>query len=50
MRHDLLILAAELARRQEPFVLATVVRRMPASAAQAGDSALITAEIGRAHV
>ena len=43
MRRDVLILAAEFAQRQEPFVLATVVRRMPASAAQAGDSALITA-------
>ena len=43
MRPDLLTLAADLVRRQEPFVLATVVRRQPASSAQQGDGALITA-------
>jgi len=43
MRSDLLTLAAELVRREEPFVLATVVRRQPASSAQQGDGALITA-------
>jgi xanthine dehydrogenase accessory factor len=44
MRSDLLTLAAELVRREEPFVLATVVRRQPASSAQQGDGALITAD------
>ena len=44
MRSDLLILAAELARREEPFALATVVRRQPASSSQPGDGALITAQ------
>ena len=43
MRADLLQLAADLARREEPFVLAVVVRRQPASSSQAGDMALITA-------
>ncbi|HEY7575778.1 MAG TPA: XdhC family protein [Thermoanaerobaculia bacterium] len=43
MRHDLLTLAADLVRREEPFALATVVRRQPASSSQAGDGALITA-------
>ena len=43
MRPDILTLAARLAERREPFVLATVVRRMAASAAQAGDAALVTA-------
>lgn len=43
MRADLLELAAELARRGEPFVLAVVVRREPSSSAQPGDSAVITA-------
>jgi xanthine dehydrogenase accessory factor len=38
------MLAAELARREEPFVLATVVRREPASSARAGDMAVITAD------
>jgi xanthine dehydrogenase accessory factor len=42
MRHDLLILAADLVRRDEPFALATVVRRQPASSSQPGDGALIT--------
>src|SRR5882757_6470980 len=36
-------MAADLARREEPFVLAVVVRRQPASSSQAGDMALITA-------
>jgi xanthine dehydrogenase accessory factor len=43
MRRDVLILAADLARREEPFVMATVVRRQPASSAQQGDMAIITA-------
>ncbi len=43
MRADLLQMAADLARREEPFVLAVVVRRQPASSSQAGDMALITA-------
>ena len=36
-------MAADLARREEPFVLAVVVRRQPASSSQAEDMALITA-------
>ena len=43
MRPDVLTLAARLAEKREPFVLATVVRRVAASAAQAGDAALVTA-------
>jgi xanthine dehydrogenase accessory factor len=43
MRTELLEKAADLARREEPFVLAVVVRRQPASSAQAGDMAVITA-------
>jgi xanthine dehydrogenase accessory factor len=43
MHAELLRMASELAGRQEPFVLAVVVRRQPASSAQAGDMALITA-------
>ncbi len=43
MRPDLLILAAELVRREEQFALATVVRRQPASSAQSGDTAIVTA-------
>src|ERR1700720_192722 len=46
MRRDLLILAADLARREEPFVLATVVRRQPASSTQPGDTAIITPDGG----
>lgn len=42
MRADLLLLAAELVRRSEPFALATVVRRQPPSSAREGDTALIT--------
>jgi xanthine dehydrogenase accessory factor len=48
MRADLLQLAAELARRGEPFVLALVVRREPLSSAQPGNAALVTAA-GRFH-
>lgn len=48
MRADLLILCAELVRREEPFVLATVVRRQAASSAQQGDGAIVTAD-GRFH-
>jgi len=44
MHAELLALAADLARREEPFVLAVVVRRRPASSAQAGDMAVVTAE------
>jgi xanthine dehydrogenase accessory factor len=43
MHAELLRMAAELAAREEPFVLAVVVRRRPASSAQAGDMAVITA-------
>lgn len=43
MRADLLALAAELARRGEPYVLAVVTGRRPPSSAQAGDTALVTA-------
>jgi xanthine dehydrogenase accessory factor len=42
MHAELLRMASELAERDEPFVLAVVVRRLPASSAQAGDMALIT--------
>lgn len=44
MRGELLQLAAELSRRGEPFVLAVVVRREPASSAQPGDMAVITGD------
>lgn len=43
MRAELLEMAADLARRGEPFVLAVVVRRQPASSSQPGDMAVITA-------
>jgi xanthine dehydrogenase accessory factor len=43
MRAELLDMAADLARREEPFVLAVVVRRQPASSSQPGDMAVITA-------
>lgn len=46
MRRDLLDLASELARRGEPFAIATVVNREPPLSAQVGDSALITAAGG----
>lgn len=42
MRKDLLLLASDLARRGESFVLATVVRREPPSSARVGDTALVT--------
>jgi xanthine dehydrogenase accessory factor len=42
------MLAADLARRGEPFILATVVRREAPSSAQAGDTAIITAD-GQFH-
>lgn len=42
MRGDVLERAAELARRGEPFALATVVRREPPSSARVGDVAIVT--------
>src|SRR5262245_36042624 len=42
-RAELLQRAADLARHGEPFVLAVVVSRRPASSAQSGNMALITA-------
>jgi xanthine dehydrogenase accessory factor len=42
MRRDLIELAAELARRGEPFALATVVSRRPPMSAQVGDTAIVT--------
>src|SRR5918911_631650 len=48
MRAELLKLAAELAARGEPFVLAVVVRREPASSTQPGDMAVVT-ESGAFH-
>src|SRR5438105_9210325 len=44
MRAELLQLAADLARRGEPFVLAMVVRRESYSSAHQGDMAVITAD------
>ena len=44
MRADLLQLAAELARNETPFVLAIVTSRRPASSAQPGDMAVVTAD------
>jgi xanthine dehydrogenase accessory factor len=46
MRAEILQLAADLARRGEPFVMAMVVRREPSSSAQQGDMAVITADGG----
>jgi xanthine dehydrogenase accessory factor len=46
MRAELLQLAADLARRGEPFVVAVVVRREPYSSAHPGDMAVITADGG----
>jgi xanthine dehydrogenase accessory factor len=46
MRAELLQLAADLAQRRQPFVLAMVVRRQPYSSAQQGDMAIITADGG----
>jgi xanthine dehydrogenase accessory factor len=48
MRASLFKLAAELADRGEAFALAVVVRRQPASSAQAGDMAIVT-EAGAFH-
>ena len=42
MRSEILKLAADLAARGEPFVLAVVVRREPASSAQPGNTAVVT--------
>lgn len=42
MRSDLLVLAADLVQRGEPFALATVVRRESPFSGQSGDMALIT--------
>jgi xanthine dehydrogenase accessory factor len=46
MRAELLQLAADLARKGEPFVMAVVVRRESYSSAQQGDMAVITADGG----
>ena len=42
MRSALVLFASELVKRDEPFVLATVVRREAPSSARVGDTALIT--------
>jgi xanthine dehydrogenase accessory factor len=42
MRTDLLLLAADLARRGEPFALVTVVRREAPSSVRVGDAAIVT--------
>lgn len=42
MRSDLLVLAADLVARGEPFALATVVRREAPFSGQSGDMALVT--------
>jgi xanthine dehydrogenase accessory factor len=42
MRRELIDLATDLARRGEPFALATVIARKPPMSAQVGDMALIT--------
>ncbi|MFL5380579.1 MAG: XdhC family protein [Myxococcales bacterium] len=44
MRAELLQLAADLARKGEPFVLAMVVRKQAYSSAQQGDMAVITGD------
>ena len=46
MRRELLELASDLARRGEPFAIATVVARKPPISAQVGDTALVTREGG----
>jgi xanthine dehydrogenase accessory factor len=46
VRRELLDLASELARRGEPFALATVIARSPPISAQVGDAALVTADGG----
>jgi xanthine dehydrogenase accessory factor len=48
MRPDLLLLAAELVKKGEPFALALVVRREPATSAHLGDLAVVT-QGGRFH-
>jgi xanthine dehydrogenase accessory factor len=48
MRAELLQIAADLARKGEPFALAFVVRREPASSAQVGNMAVVT-ESGQFH-
>ncbi|MBI2073177.1 MAG: XdhC family protein [Gemmatimonadetes bacterium] len=42
MQPELVLFASELAKRGEPFALATVVRREPPSSARVGDTALVT--------
>ncbi|HZW89112.1 MAG TPA: XdhC family protein [Myxococcaceae bacterium] len=44
MKAELLRLAADLAARRQPFVLAMVVRRQPYTSSQQGDMAIITAD------
>ena len=44
MHPDLLVLATDLAAREERFALVTVVRREPPSSARVGDAALVTAK------
>jgi len=46
MKADLLRLAADLASRRQPFVLAMVVRRQSFTSSQQGDMAIITADGG----
>ena len=46
MKAELLRLAADLASRRQPFVLAMVVRRQPYTSSQQGDMAIITADGG----
>jgi len=48
MRAELLQVAADLSRKGEPFVLALVVRREPASSAQVGNMAIVTGD-GQFH-
>jgi xanthine dehydrogenase accessory factor len=48
MRRDLLELASDLARRDEPFAIVTVVARKGPVSSQAGDVALVTRD-GRLH-
>src|SRR5262249_2017748 len=46
MKAELLRLAADLAARRQPFVLAMVVRRQPYTSSHQGDMAIITADGG----
>jgi xanthine dehydrogenase accessory factor len=46
MKRELIDLAASLARRGEPFALATVVARSPPISAQVGDAAVVTGDGG----